>query len=148
MKNLFKVIWKAMLSVITFLLPFIQEWIVPTLDIIDLLKESLTTKTKLEILLSKFFNGDAAKVEETIKKIIDAFNNLSLDLQVENMTPEEAIIKIMEWLAGQPSLAKDAVLLKLASQYTKLSGAPELKDHQLDTMIQVAYSLKKEGKLS
>jgi hypothetical protein len=145
---MFKTIFKAILHALAWLLPFINQWIMPSIDIIEVIKESLTDSTQIERLLLKFFNGDEAKVEATLLKIIKVIESLQIftSADLSNLSTLEIISKFMTWLLGLSPALREPIFAKLAAGLVRESGSPaaDIKDNQLNAMIEVALAHKKD----
>ena len=100
--------------------------------------------TKFKAQLTTFFNGDEAKVEDFINKLISGASSLNLGLACFSLpTTAEQIACFLKWLQSQPATIQDALYNKIAGAIAQANGATGTQSH-IDALVQVAYSEKKE----
>ena len=153
---MFKKIWVTVLELLGWIEPFIQKWIIPAISLVDEIKNFIlganftgTTPfdelmTKFKAQLTTFFNGDEAKVEDFINKLISGASSLNLGLACFSLpTTAEQIACFLKWLQSQPATIQDALYNKIAGAIAQANGATGTQSH-IDALVQVAYSEKKE----
>jgi hypothetical protein len=128
-----------------FILGIVNDYVVPAIDIVESIKDAVnqTTDSKLKKTLIDYFGKNYDNpIVETIKATLLKLNWITPDATSTN---EEVVRQMIEKLKTTPEVERNAIYSLIARELTKESGKDhpeisELKDHQLDTLVQMKYS--------
>jgi hypothetical protein len=138
MKKFLKKIWAFVVMLFTNPEQWIENNIVPSIEVVQNIK--LALDSKIAILLTGLIPGQwddeiRKKFSEHLAQVIFILTGIE---HGENMLPQ-----FIEWLRTLKPATRAAVYLKIASKMAQLNGTDVTKNFSVDLLTQLTYSKQK-----
>ena len=146
--NIIQVIVSLWKFLIKGMKPFFTNVVLPAIVWVDKIKQFLTGATNIEQFLTEIF-GDQSSVDKNIALLIQILTDLGIAANCLQQTDPIAVVTCFQkFFSSQPQAMQDAILHQIAVRKVQIDGGEEaasMKAHQLNTLVQIAYSTSKHG---
>jgi hypothetical protein len=150
MKKFLKRVWSFIKTL--FLNPevYIEKYIVPSIETINLIKNAVDSPVALfitQIIPTNIDEVIRQSLSRYLAIIIDGFTK-GMDVLNSEDKDEDKIIKFIVWMQGLSPVLRSAIYLKMSAKLSQLSSGEfdaTVKNHSIDLLTQLTYSKIKTG---
>ncbi len=150
MKKYLKRIWSFIKTLFTNPELYIEKYILPSIDCVQAIKKAVDSPLAFvitSIIPTSLDDAIRAKISSYLGVIIQGFT-MGLDVLNDEDQDEDKIMKFIVWMQGLSPVLRSAIYAKMAAKLSQISAGdynPEIKNHSIDLLTQLAYSKLKSG---
>lgn len=125
--------------------PMFKKYVFPAIDIAFAIRVAIDKKVKIYDAIIEIF-GESVDVDEKIKILASSIRGLSLGWRCEGIEDDaDCVDSFINSIRMKPPIIINAAYREIAKGVLRSTYDKPLKNSQADTIVQVAYTFKKEN---